>query len=163
MLQVATTSQCVTLTSNASGNQGCGAFTSTGDWFFLEWLESWADVHITVKKLLPIVIGVVLWGKQWGGKVVSCCCDNAAVVNILRSGWCKNDLAMHLLRSLFFCMATTQVVLEAVHIPGKLNGPADALSRNNLSSFLSQVTYAQEHPAAVLSELIELLLTHHSD
>ena len=52
---------------------------------------------------------------------------------------------------------------DAKHIPGKLNGPADALSRNNPHSFLSQVTYAKDHPAGVPSELVELLMTHHPD
>ena len=94
--------------------------------FSLEWPQAWTMVHITVKELLPVVVSVALWGKQWAGKVIYCRCDNAAVVNILRSGWCKNDLPMHLLRCLFFLPARAQVVLQSAHIPGKLMGLVDA-------------------------------------
>ena len=43
---------------------------------------------------------------------------------------------MHLLRSLFFWLARTQVSLEAVHIPGRKNGPADSLSHNDTALFI---------------------------
>ncbi len=36
-----------TVTSDASGNWGCGAFTSRGEWFQLQWPESWMEVHTT--------------------------------------------------------------------------------------------------------------------
>ena len=72
------------------------------------------------------------------------------MVHILRSGWCKNELAMHLLRSLFFWLARTQVTLEAVHIPGRDNGPADSLSRNDPASFMSQVPYSQVSQSRIL-------------
>ena len=151
------------LTSDASGNWGCGAYTSTGKWFMLQWPHSWRSVHITVKELLPLVMGVALWGRRWSGNSVVCRCDNAAVVAILKSGWCKDELAMHLLRSLFFWLATFQVTIVGEHIPGCHNGPADALSRNNVSSFISQVPQAHQQPSDVHQELIELLLTHRPD
>ena len=102
MVKERATSQRVMLMCDASGSWECGAFTSAGDWFLLQWPESWANVHITVKELLPIVISIATWGKQWAEEMGLCHCDNAAVVNILWLGWCRNDLAMHLLRSLFF-------------------------------------------------------------
>ena len=42
-----------TLTSDASDHWGCGAFTSSGNWFQFQWPPVWADVHITVKELPP--------------------------------------------------------------------------------------------------------------
>ena len=69
-----------------SGKWGCGAFTTAGEWFQLALPESWREVHITIKELLPIVIGVAIWGRSWTGKTVRCLCDNAAVVAILNSG-----------------------------------------------------------------------------
>ena len=66
-------------------------------------------VYITVKELLSLVVGVALWGRRWSSSSVICRCDNAAVVAILRSGWCKDELAMQLLRTLFFLLATFQV------------------------------------------------------
>ena len=90
----------ITLTSDASGAGGCGAFTSMGQWFRCEWQGAWTDVHITAKELLPIVIACTLWGRSWQGQAVQSYCDNAAVVAIIRSGGSKHDLSMHLMRSL---------------------------------------------------------------
>ncbi len=50
----------VAVTSDASGPWGCGAFTSGGKWFQLRFPECWSDLHITVKELLPIVLGVAI-------------------------------------------------------------------------------------------------------
>ena len=58
--------------------------------------------HITIKELLPIVLGVALWGKQWVGKTVRCRCDNAAAVAAVNSGSSKNERMMQLLWSVFF-------------------------------------------------------------
>ena len=101
----------VVLTSDASGSWGCGAFTSAGEWFQLELPSSWDGVNITIKELLPIVIGAALWGSQWQGTCVQCLCDNAAVVAIINSGRSKVERAMHLMRSLFFFLARWNVVL----------------------------------------------------
>ena len=56
-----------------------------------------------------------------------------------------------------------QVSILSEHIPGASNGPADALSRNNVSYFMSQVPIASQQPTEVPQELIELLLTHRPD
>ena len=58
---------------------------------------SWADVHITVKEDLPIVMGTARWG-QWQYRSVKCRCDNAEVVAIIRSGSSREERAMHLMR-----------------------------------------------------------------
>ena len=92
----------ITLTSDASGSWGCGAYTSTGEWLQLKWPQSWEGVHITVKELVPIVVGVARWGRQWEGRIVRCRRDNAATVAIVNSGKSKVERAMHLMRSLFF-------------------------------------------------------------
>ena len=102
----------VVLITVGSGTWGCGSYTSEGVWFSLQWPDSWVQVHITVKELLPIVLSVAIWGWQWADELVKVRCDNVAAVHILRTGWCKNELAMHLLRSLFFWLARTQVTLR---------------------------------------------------
>ena len=99
------------LTSDASGGWGCGAFTSKGEWFQLQWPESWASVHITVKELAPIVVACAIWGPGWRGKTVRCLCDNAAVVAILLSGTAKHPLVMHLMRCLSFFVAFYQLYI----------------------------------------------------
>ena len=110
----------VTLTSDASGSWGCGAFTSTGQWFKLQWPAVWAEVHITAKELLPIVVACAVWGREWKGKAVRCRCDNAAVVAIIKSGASKHGLAMHLMRCLFFFTAYYQLCLWPEHLPKEM-------------------------------------------
>ncbi len=58
MSSVAKRDPQVLLTSDVSGAWGCGAYTSTGLWFQLKFLDSWSELHNTVKELLPIVLAV---------------------------------------------------------------------------------------------------------
>ena len=150
------------ITSDASGRWGCGAFTSKGDWFQLRWPPEWEGVHITAKELL-IVIGCGIWGHEWKGETVRSLCDNAAVVAIIRSGSSRDKLAMHLMRCLFFFTARHQIVLVSSHIPGKLNTAADHLSRDGLSSFLQLVPGAKPHPSPLPQELVEALVLQQPD
>ena len=117
-----------TITSDASGSWGGGAFNSQGEWFQFRWPDLWAPFHITEKELLPIVISMAMWGRRWQGEWVRCRCDNAAVVATIRSGCSKDVLAMHLMRSSFFFLAAYDIRLWTVHVPGVQNNAADALS-----------------------------------
>ena len=92
-----------------------------------------------MKELLPVVVAIAVWGRHWEGKTVKVKCDNAAVVAILRSGWSKNNLAMHLMMCLFFCMERFHFFLVSDQIPGKDNIAADSLFRNNLPLFYQKV------------------------
>lgn len=153
----------VTLTSDASGQWGCGAFSSFGQWFQCHWPESWASIHITVKELVPIVLACAIWGKSWSGKMIQCQCDNAAVVAIVNSGRSKNDWVMHLMRSLFFFLARDNVALHAVHLAGRYNQAADALSRDNVPLFFRHVPRASLHLERIPSELEDILLHNQPD
>ncbi len=156
-------SSCTTLTTDASGTWGCGAFTSAGGWLQLRWPSVWEEVHITVKELLPIVVASATWGHGWRGRTVRCRCDNAAVVAILRSGTSKHSLAMHLMRCLFFFTAAYQIYLALKHVPGKLNAAADSISRGNLSLFFQLVPTAHRHPAQLSPALIRALILQTPD
>ena len=151
------------ITSDASGSWGCGAFTSAGEWFHLALPESWNGIHITTKELLPIVIGTALWGEQWRGKTVRCWCDNAAVVAIIRSGSSRDERVMHLMRSLFFILAHFNMQITAQHVPGVENGAADALSRNDAASFLAQVPSAHREPSTIPAQLLQMLVHSQHD
>ena len=84
---------------------------------------------ITVKELLPIIMGVVLWGRSWQGRTIRCRCDNMAVVAILKSGSSKDERVMHLMRNLFFFLTSYNVILLGEHIPGVENGAAMLIKR----------------------------------
>ena len=146
-----------TLTSDASGTWGCGAFY--GDqWFQLAWPdEATAQQPITLKELAPIVLALGIWGTSWRSQVVRCLCDNSAVVCILQSRTSRNNEVMHLLRCLHFYEAYYECKLVGEHIPGIHNDRADDLSRNHLFSFLQKTPQALQTPSEIPSALLDLL------
>jgi hypothetical protein len=154
----------VMVTSDASGGWGCGAFSSSSEWFQYPWPENWKAVHMTEKEFIPIAIAATLWGGLWRGKTIQCWTDNAAVVAIVNSGRSRrSEIAMHLMRTLFFVMARFNLAIFATHVPGKENGAADALSRNNLPLFHAQVPRAAKVPSRIPPELLELLIHRQPD
>jgi hypothetical protein len=111
---VITQAPAATITSDASGRWGCGAFTDGGEWFQVRWLEEWEVVHITTKELIPIMVACAVWGGQWPGSTIQCSGDNVAVVAIIKSGSFKDPCAMHLIRSLVFhCILLYSVASHA--------------------------------------------------
>ncbi len=121
----------VLLTSDASGNWGCGG----SQWFMLPWMSNITNEHITVKELAPVVLAAAIWGANWKGKSVLAQCDNTAAVACINSGTSRNPYAMQLRRCLSYLAATEQFAIRATHIPGVNNEAADALSRNYLPFF----------------------------
>ena len=147
----------VTITSDASGSWGCGAWYGTR-WFQLKWEGQIQSASITVKELLPIIIASVIWGPHFSGKRVLSNCDNSAVVTILNSRYTREKQLMQLLRSLFFLEAYFQFQLSATHIPGVQNVCADDLSRNRLPAFREKVPHADKYPSHIPSSLMQWLL-----
>jgi len=156
------TSPSVTVTSDASGSWGCGAVTSDGQWLQLQWPQSWGDVHIAAKEMVPVVIALALWGKRWQGCTVLCQSDNngsgGCVENRVSQGQAADAPAA---LSAFFT-AHAQLCIVATHIPGRLNMGADAISRNyaNLPSFAPQCA---TQPTAIPPALVDMLLHSHPD
>ncbi len=156
-LLVSKESPQTTLTSDASGQWGCGAWHNT-QWFQLAWDQRTQDWHIAAKELIPIVIAAVIWGAQWKGKRVLAQCDNTAVVAVLNTRYAKDVVLMRILRCLFFVEAHFQFSLTSTHIPGVHNVLADDLSRNRLPSFLSHMPNANRTPSLLPTSLLQWLL-----
>ena len=70
---------------------------------------------------------------------------------------------MHLLRCLVYIEATLGFHLVPLYIRSKANHFADALSRNDVSYFLSKVPAASRIPTLVSGELLQLLLEPQAD
>ena len=70
---IASVAPSITVTSDASGTWGYGAFVRN-QWFQLAWPPSWSDIHITAKELVPIVLAAMIWGSTWSKKVVQFIC-----------------------------------------------------------------------------------------
>lgn len=62
-------------------------------------------------------------------------CDNAAVVDILHAGVCRDADIMDLVRALLFVASTHNFAFRVAHVPGVDNTAADLLSRMQVSRF----------------------------
>ena len=56
-------------------------------------------------------------------------CDNQACVEMINSMRSKNNFIQMCLRELWLTLAVNNIMLKAVHIPGRENIIADSLSR----------------------------------
>ena len=136
------------LSMDASGSWGCGAYFGN-QWFALPWSScpSWAEVHVSVQELLPIVISCAIWGSETERCHIHSSCDNAAIVVIINKHTSNNPMIMHLLHYLFFMCAKFNIALSAEHIAGVRNEAADALSRNNFPAFFQKIPAAHKVPS----------------
>ena len=89
------------LTSDAYGKWGCGAFCNQS-WFPLQWPNEMENAHITIKKLVPVVLAAAVWGKEWSGRTVQANCDNVAVGAILTQRLAKTLTSCTLLGACHF-------------------------------------------------------------
>ena len=139
--------------SDASGNWGCGASWQTR-WLQLCWDSlPIASASIAAKELFPIVVAAAIWGSEWRGRTVCFHCDNMAVVEVINRQTAKEALICHQLRSLFYISAWFDFDPVARHTPGVKNVAADAISRNNIAVFYSQVPGASRVPSPISLEL----------
>jgi hypothetical protein len=121
-----------------------------------------AEALIAVKELVPLVVAVTVWGRQWAGSTVMCKCDNQAVVAVVMSRTAHDKHIMQLLRCLFFFEAKHNCCLVASHIHGVQNDLADDLPCNRLSSFLPRAPPAvPPTPHTVSQALQDLVRSHH--
>ena len=150
----------VTFASDASGGWGCGAVWGT-QWLQGQWGDSWEQVNIAIKELVPVVVSCAVWGPQWAGKLVLNLCDNMAVVDVVKTQRSKDPTIMHLLRCLHFICAYWEVELRVEHIPGNMNVIADAISRN-MPQVMKEAGL-EEVPVQIPEELWRLLVIERPD
>ena len=159
------------LWTDASGQFGCGAvWPASLSWLQLPWpcppKPGGLQLHkesILLQELLPIVLACAVWGPDWQGSSVVVHCDNMGAVAAVNSGYSRVPSIMHLLRCLFFIRARFHLAVWAVHVPGVQNSWADAISRNHLPHFFSQVPGAANRRRPVPPCLLALLVDQQPD
>ena len=75
--------------------------------------------------------------------------DNTAVVEVLRSGTSSNSNLMALLHHLSLLAARHSFAFTALHVPGKSNATADAISRFEFQRFRQLAPYASPTATSV--------------
>ena len=129
-----TASVAMHLYTDASGNEGWGAYWS-GHWLQARWSSSQQIMDITWKELYAIVLAVHTWGPSWKRQKILFHCDNKAVVDIWEKGSTRAPQTMALVRLLYFCAAHYNINVCIVHVPGVCNDIADSLSRFQMDRF----------------------------
>ena len=109
------------------------------------------------KELVPIVLSCAVWGPTLGHKTVLFQCNNTGVVAAIRKGSAKEELVMHLLRSLWFFVAHFDIAINIEHIAGAHNDTADQLSRFNMHPFFLSNPQADLLPTPLPVELLQIV------
>jgi len=87
-----------------------------------------------------------------------CYSDNTAAVEVLNSGYSEDVVMMHLVHSLFFISQHFWFMVEAVHLPVKLNTVAGVPSRNYMPQFLQVMPESDPEPTLIPDRLLWLLV-----
>ena len=104
--------------SDVSGSWGCGAISSTQEWFQWQWPKADQISNIAIQEMIPVVISAAIWGNTWQGNRVLILSDNESVVSVLNARSARDTRLVHLSCRLFFYAATYQFTLTAEHIAG---------------------------------------------
>lgn len=142
------TSYALTLHTDASA-LGFGAVFST-HWFSLPWPASLSPIQdINFCELFAVVAAVFTWGDHWQNQQILFYTDNLSITNIWKSGSCRDQDIMRLVRALFLFIANRNINILMCHIPGKFNDSADALSRLQIAKFRRLNPQADFQPTPV--------------
>ena len=120
--------------TNALGSWGCGAFFFP-HWFQYAWTIEWTSTDIMAKELVPIIISCAIWALLLVHKEIQFQCDNQSLVSAINKGSSKDSMVMHLLRCLWFIIASFHIHITATHLTGIHNNAADMLSRDQGNEF----------------------------
>ncbi|KAL5515879.1 hypothetical protein EMCRGX_G001122 [Ephydatia muelleri] len=136
------------LFTDASGSHGFGAFFD-GSWCRGSWLPHQMLPHHSIQwqELFAILAAAGTWHHKLEGCRVIFHCDNLAVVHAWSGQSSRDPALMVLLRELFFVAAQSNFTIQLVHVPGKYNVQADALSRDLMTKFFVLAPQANPLPS----------------
>ncbi len=135
--------------TDASTGIGMGGWNRNGNWFRYRWTDHpnkqlFANPKIPDiywKEMCAIATSCLIWGGNWGGKSVTFWCDNESCVFSMIKRKCefRREDVMMLIRIICDCANHYQFHPYFIHIRGKDNMTADALSRFDLNKFKSDI------------------------
>ena len=151
-------SDSMDLYTDAAGGIGFGAYFQ-GRWAHGLWPEDWLvdSPDITFKELLPIAVALCLWSEDMTNKKIIFHCDNEAVVHIVNKQSSRSPPSMSLMRMIVLSCLSNNVLFKAIHVPGRHNKIADALSRQQFHRFRALAPEAEPAPTPIPQQLVQLL------
>ena len=85
--------------------------------------------NITNLEMINILVALRVWAEQWAHKKVLFRCDNLAVVQVIQTSRTRDQFLACCLRNIWLIVSVYDIELDILHISGKTNRVADALSR----------------------------------
>ena len=149
--------EAIHLFTNASGTLGFGAFFN-GAWIRGDWQphQQLPGRSIQWQELFAIIAAALTWGHLLSGLHIRFHCDNLPIVQAWANQSSKQPGIMELLRLLFLTAAQHSFTVSLVHLPGRLNCIAEALTRNLMPRFFSLAPQAHPSPTPLPPRLAEL-------
>ena len=144
------TSRSVKLFSDASF-KACAAVYGN-QWFQIKFPESWQNIHIAAKELLPVMLAFKFWAQQLKGVNVIFLVDNLAIVQVLNSKTAKDVLIMKMLRQMVVVSMVNNIEFSSKHIFGKVNIIPDLISRLQEDKALKIAPHLQRSPVDIPRE-----------
>ena len=89
--------------------------------------------HISQLEVFNLLLAIRWWQLLLKNRNVDVYCDNAATVTVLQSGRSADPLMRACTREVWLLAFLNDISITAKHMPGRLNGSADILSRAHLS------------------------------
>ena len=143
--------------TDASGSKGYGAYFA-GAWLRGDWQphQRLPQRSIQWQETFAILAATTAWAQWLRGKRICFCCDNQAIIKSWERKSVKHPQIADLFRCLFLLAANNNFTLALIHVPGKVNSIADALSRNQMSRYFSLAPQANRQPTPIPFALTQL-------
>lgn len=79
-------------------------------WFSSPWPKSLCHFHINVQELFAIVAAITTWGSEWRNQQVIFYTDNASIVQVWKTGTCRDRDIMTLIRLCSFSLLNKMLI-----------------------------------------------------
>jgi hypothetical protein len=110
------------------------------NWLYQNWAIDWPEVlprHINEKEVVSAALAVACWSHLWINQKVYIFSDNVTTVSSINKGTSKNSFVMEAIKFIFWQSAKYNFKVKAIHIPGRNNVKADAISRLHDSNYFN--------------------------
>ena len=123
-------------------------------WIYGEWDQEALDLSISVLEMYPIALAFLIFSHNFKGRSIIIHTDNEALVHVFQNKSSRDALILSMYRRVILTCLKYNIRIKAVHIPGKINIHADALSRLQISRFKDMAPWADSDPTSVPQHLL---------
>ena len=123
-------------------------------WIYGEWDQEALDLSISVLEMYPIALAFLMFSHNLKGRSIIIHIYNEALINVFQNKFSRDALILSMYRKVILTCLKYNIRIKAVHIPGKINIHADALSHLQISRFKDMAPWAESDPTSVPQHLL---------